>query len=351
MPESRTLIDCATDNPGSHLADADGRVRSAVHVPLSEIPVIDIRALGDERRSPRRREVAERLARACEDVGFFYVRGHGVPGGLVDAVFDAAHRFFRQPTEAKMRIRATREHYRGYLAMLARTYGQNNRGDYSEAFKMHLELAPDDPDVVAGKPLHQVNRWPENLPGFRSTLLAYFEAMHELQSRLLRAFALVLDAGEDFFEDKFTKPLTQLTLLHYPPQPASRPEDEFGLRPHTDTSAITVLAQDETGGLEVHHRSGTWIAAPCIPGTFLVNIGDMMQRWTNDRFVSTPHRVINRTGKARYSIPFFANPDYDAVVECVESCRGPGRPARYPPLHVGAYVYNRYTSQWRNEGS
>lgn len=350
MTEPQPLVDRDEKVPGSHLAEADGRLRTATRLPLSEIPVIDIHALGGDHAGDRR-EVAQRLGRACEEVGFFYVRRHGVPGHLVDAVFGAAREFFSLPTEAKMRILATREHYRGYVAMLARTYGKNNYGDYSEAFKMNIELTPDDRDLVAGKPLHQINRWPENLPGFRATLLRYFDAMHQLQARLLRAFAIVLDTDEDFFQDKFTKPLTQLTLLHYPPQPAGRPEDEFGLRPHTDTSAITILAQDETGGLDVYHRAGEWIAAPCIPGTFLVNIGDMLQRWTNDRFVSTPHRVINRTGKARYSIPFFANPDYDAVVECIASCTSANRPARYPPLHVGTYVYNRFTSQWRDEES
>ena len=350
MPEPQPLVDRDVEVPGSHLAEADGRPRAATRLPLSEIPIIDIHALRGADAGDRR-EVAERLGRACEEVGFFYVRGHGVPDDLIDAVFGAAREFFSLPTEAKKRILATRDHYRGYVEMLARTYGKNNHGDYSEAFKIQLELAPDDRDVVAGKPLHQLNKWPEALPGFRSMLLRYFEAMHQLQARLLRAFASSLDISEDFFQSKFTKPLTQLTLLHYPPQPASRPEDEFGLRPHTDTSAITILAQDGTGGLEVYHRAGGWIAAPPVPGTFLVNIGDMMQRWTNDRFVSTPHRVINRTGKARYSIPFFANPDYDAVVECVASCSGPNRPARYPPLHVGTYVYNRFTSQWRDEGS
>ena len=350
MPEPQPLVDRDAGVPGSDLAEADGRLRAATRLPLSEIPVIDIHALGGH-DAGELRNVADRLGRACEEVGFFYVRRHGVPEDLVDAVFGAARAFFSLPIEAKTRIPATREHYRGYMAMLARTYGKNGYGDYSEAFKMNIDLAPDDPDVVAGKPLHQLNKWPEDLPGFRETLLRYFDAMHALQARLLRAFALVLDTDEDFFQGKFTKPLTQLTLLHYPPQPADRPEDEFGLRPHTDTSAITILAQDETGGLDVYHRSGEWIAAPCIPGTFLVNIGDMMQRWTNDRFVSTPHRVINRTGRARYSIPFFANPDYDAVVECVPSCASADRPARYPPLHVGSYVYNRFTSQWRDEGS
>ena len=181
---------------------------------------------------------------------------------------------------------------------------------------------------------------------FAVRVLDYFDEMTRLSHALLRAFALALDLEEEYFLVSFRKPQTQLSLLHYPPQPPAAPEDEYGIRPHADATAFTILYQDEVGGLQVQGVNGGWIAAPPISGTYVINIGDMMARWTNDRFASTKHRVFNRSGRERYSLPFFGIPDYDAVVACLPTCQGAGNPAKYEPLSVGDFIKRKNSSDW-----
>lgn len=313
------------------------------HATLTRIPVIEIAALRQGTPAAQEAAAAE-IGAACREIGFFYVTDHGVPEAKIEAVRDAARAFFALPREQLLAIEATREHYRGYLPMGARAY--SGRADLIHAFKMQMELPPDDPDILAGKPLHMPNKWPAGLPGFRETLVDYYGEMDALSHAIMRGFALALGQEAEFFRAFFQKPLTQLSLLHYPPQPPDAPEDQFGIRPHTDTSAFTILATDPVGGLQVRPVGQDWIAAPHIPGTYLINIGDMMARWTNDEFTSTPHRVINSTGRERISVPYFANPDYDAVVTCLPQCQGPDRPPRYPPQHVGRFIFDRFTAGW-----
>jgi isopenicillin N synthase-like dioxygenase len=317
---------------------------------LKRIPLIDF----DPFRSGTavgKQAVAQAIREACEQVGFFYLGNHGVAQAKIGAVFEAARRFFALPEERKMdpRLRVTPQRMRGYQALFARHYANTDAPDVNEAFKYQHEYPGDDPDIIAGNRFHQTNQWPEDLPGFRDTLLDYFAEMESLSQRVLRAFALALELEEDWFLSFYRKPLTQVSLLHYPPQPAQAPERQYGIRPHADSTAFTVLAQDEVGGLQVEGRDG-WIDAPPIAGTYVINIGDMMARWTNDRFKSTPHRVINLTGRERYSVPFFAIPDFDAVVACLPSCRGPDNPAKYPPLHVGESITRKFATDWRRDG-
>jgi isopenicillin N synthase-like dioxygenase len=294
-------------------------------------------------KSNERASIAFQIGAACEDVGFFYIVNHGVAADLIDRMFGQARSFFAQPLDKKMAIPVTRDHYRGYVASRALGRGQYGKPDLFEGFKMQLDLGPDDPDVRAGKPLHQPNKWPADLPVFRATANEYWDAMMGLSNQLLRAFALALGEDESAFLPFFRKPLAQLSLLHYVPEPDDAVESRFGINPHRDTGAFTILTQDNTGGLEVGRRAGGWIPAPSVDGAYLINIGDMIQRWTNDRFVSTPHRVINPARRDRMSIPFFANADFDAVVTCLPSCIEPGKPARYPPLDVGEFMVHRYS--------
>jgi isopenicillin N synthase-like dioxygenase len=313
------------------------------------VPVIDFGAFVDGSAAARR-ETAQAIRDACEQVGFLYLANHGVPQSSLDAVFDAARTFFALPSERKAdpRIRITPPRTRGYQALFARRYANTDAPDVNEAFKYQHEYPADDPDIVAGNRFHQPNRWPEGLPAWRETLLDYFAEMERLSDRLLRAFALALDLEEEFLLGSYRKPLTQVSLLHYPPQPPQAPERQYGIRPHADATAFTVLAQDNVGGLQVESGGG-WIEVPPIVGTYVINIGDMMARWTNDRFKSTPHRVLNLSGRERYSVPFFAIPDFDAVVECLPSCKGPGNPAKYPPLHVGEAITRKFATDWRRE--
>jgi isopenicillin N synthase-like dioxygenase len=315
-------------------------------MPETAIPIVDLTPFRTGNAATKR-EAAKRVTEICEGAGFFYLSGHGVPPAMLSRIVDEARRFFALPLEQRQRIPATVDHYRGFMQTGARTYGPKGRSDLMEAFKMQMELPPDDPDLLAGKPLHQANKWPAGLPEWREALLDYYAEMDRVTHELLRVFALALDLEEDYFAPFFQKPLTQLSLLHYPPQPADTPEDQFGIRPHTDTSAFTLLLQDDAGGLQVRPVGQDWIDAVPIPGTYVVNIGNMMARWSNDRFISTPHRVINRSGRERFSVPFFANPDYDVVVECLPTCQSPANPARYEPLAVGPYMLERFTSNWK----
>ncbi len=208
-----------------------------------------------------------------------------------------------------------------------------------EAFNVGLELAPDDPELMAGNPFRARNAWP-NLPNFRETLLAYYAACAALGARLHRAFAQDLGLRPDFFADKFDSPMATLRLLRYPapPQDSSL---RIGAGAHTDYGNLTLLATDDVGGLEVRTRAGQWTAAPVVPGAFVVNIGDCLMRWTNDVYVSTPHRVVNRSAKERYSIAFFYDPNPDAMVETIPACVPQGELRRYPPILAADYLKQR----------
>jgi isopenicillin N synthase-like dioxygenase len=311
---------------------------AAKRVPFSSVPVIDLGPLRGTDAAAKRSTAAE-IGRACEDIGFLYIADHGVPQALIDAIFAEARRYFALPLAAKMRNHIKKSpHYRGYFPLKEEKTDVTAMGDLKEGFDLMRELGPDDLDVRAGKPLHGPNQWPGGLPGFRDTVLAYYAAMEHLAKTLLRGMALSLDLDEHWFADKTRKPLAYLRLLHYPPQAGQIDEREIGCGAHSDYGCLTILAQDAVGGLQLRNSAGQWIEAPPIPGAFVINLGDQMARWTNERFQATPHRVINRTGRERYSIPFFFDPDYDAVVECLPTCRGPGNPPKHKPITGGEHL-------------
>ena len=184
-----------------------------------------------------------------------------------------------------------------------------------EAFQIHPELPADDPRVLAGKKLHGTNPWPSAMPDLKPRMMRYYVQMWDLAQELLRLFAIGLDLPEDIFMKFFHEPMLMLRLLHYPPQNPQEITDHIGTRAHTDSGAFTILAQDDTGGLEVCNVDGEWIGVPPIEGSFVINIGEMMKVWTDGTFAATPHRVINRYGRERYSVPFFVTSDYDAIIE------------------------------------
>ena len=308
---------------------------------FTEIPLIDIAALRTGGRDGVD-EVAARIVEACETAGFFYVAGHGVSEPTIAGIFAAADWFFGAPQTLRDALDVkTSPNFRGYVPM--GIVGPMKPRRMLEAFQIMLDLPPDDPDVRAGNVMAGPNRWPDSAEAFRAAMEAYFAAMMELMGLLLSAFARGLGLPDEFFSAHFLKPLTQLRLLHYPPQPPD--SDAEGVEAHTDTGAFTILLQDDVGGLEVRTRAGNWIAAQPIPGALVINIADMMQRWTNGRFVSTPHRVRNRTGRDRISVPFFANPDYGAVITPLAGS-GRGAEARYAPLACGPYVEAAYRAAW-----
>jgi len=282
---------------------------------MSSVAVLDLAQL----RHPDlavRRDLGRRLVDVCRTVGFFYIVNHGVSSVLTDRMFDLARTFFDLPPEQKAALSmANSKHWRGYLPMQQLGNDPGLKGNELESFHVWQEHAADDPDVLAGKPLHGITPWPEAMPGMREEVLAYVAGVTRLARDLVAIAALGLDLPEATFLRFFDKPMALLRLLHYPPQsPSSLENGRFGTRPHTDNGAFTLLAQDDTGGLEIRGESGEWIGVPPIPGSFVVNLGEAMKVWTNGLLLATPHRVINRYGRERYSIPFFLNPSYDAVI-------------------------------------
>lgn len=321
---------------------------------FTDIPVIDFQALVDPAAgAAARMAVGDAVRDACTRVGFFYVRNHGVDPAAIEATYAAARDFFALPMDRKMQIHIRKStNHRGYVPLLEENTDPTARGDVHEAFDMALEVPADDPDVLAGKSMYGPNVWPE-LDGFRPAMEAYYAQMYGLGRRIFRGFALALGLAEDHFEPLIGKPMAQLRVLHYPSQDGPVDERQIGIGAHSDYECFTILNQQAgISALQVVNGAGEWIEAPPIPGTFIVNVGDQMARWTNDVFASTVHRAINRSGRERYSIPFFFGPDYDTPIEVLETCVTPARPARYPTVTSGAYILSRFdeTFSYRKAG-
>jgi isopenicillin N synthase-like dioxygenase len=300
---------------------------------MEGLPVIDLADFSGEGFERRARQIAE----ACRSIGFFFVVNHGVPLALMDAAFAASRAYFAEAAATKAELAIERiGGNRGYSGLRHEALDPKRGADWKEAFNIGLELRADDPELLAGKPFRVLNAWPAT-PGFRGAVLGYFDACTDLALRLHRAFAFDLGLPLDFFADKFSKPMTTLRLLHYP----TTPPGDIGAGEHTDYGNITLLATDDVGGLEVKTRAGDWIVAPPMPGAFVVNIGDCLMRWTEDIYVSNPHRVVNASGRERYSIAFFFDPNPEALVETIPSCLPAGAAAKYPPILAADYLKMR----------
>ena len=291
------------------------------------IPLLDWR---DNAADPE--GFANRLGRVCRDTGFFLLEGHGISDDLIADTFAAADAFFALPASEKapLDIRRTNQN-RGWTP-----HGSENLDDTSdqvdrkEAFNIGLDLAPDDPRILAGEPFRAVNQWPD-LPNFRETTLAYFDACLALGRALHEPIARDLGLAPDHFAPSFRAPLATLRLLHYPAG-----TEGIGAGAHTDYGSLTLLMTDGEGGLQVRPRGGEWTDVPHVPGAFVVNIADCLMRWTNDIYVSTPHRVMPPKN-VRRSLAFFLDPDPDAVIEALP---GTGEP-KYPPVTGADYLRSR----------
>jgi isopenicillin N synthase-like dioxygenase len=304
----------------------------------SVLPVIDLGGLPDDEAAEV--TIGRQLDEAFRGAGFCYFSNTGIDPTLVEAVFDASRRFHALPMPAKRAI-ATNSFHRGYIApksslIETSSVARVTRPNDSDSFMLMHEVPPDDPRF--GTFLNGPNQWPCGLADFREPVRAYDRVMHDFCRRLLRPIARALDLPPDAFRRYFKQPTTFLRLLHYPPQGVDAPDDAFGSAPHTDFGFITILAQDDVGGLEVRPRGGDWIAAPPIPGTFVVNVADMLARWTNDRWRSTPHRVKSLSGVDRFSCPYFFDMDLDCTVACLEKCHSPDNPPRHDPVRYADYV-------------
>lgn len=314
-------------------------------VSFDKIPVIDLEPMfsGD---ADAKEKLAEDLRKACTEVGFLYIKNHHFPAEVLAATFAAAEAYFALPDAVKMKNHVSKsKNNRGYAAMLEENTDPTARGDLHESYDIALDVPADDPDVLAGKVLYGPNQWPEDAPALRTALERYHAEMLTLSGHLLHAFALALGLEETYFDQMVDKPLATLRVLHYPPQFGEIDDRQIGIGAHSDYECFTILAQqDGISALQVLNASGEWIAADPVPGCFVVNVGDQMARWTNDLFASTVHRAINRSGRERYSIPFFFGPNYDTVVEALPSCVDEGHPAKYPPVTSGDYINGRFAA-------
>ncbi|MGI9317697.1 MAG: isopenicillin N synthase family dioxygenase [bacterium] len=301
-----------------------------------QIPVIDIETLFSDH--PDYAGVGAALKQAAEVVGFFYVRGHCIQPKLVESTFELSKQFFALPQQQKLSVRAEGYH-RGLLPLGdAKMEGQAN-SDLKESFIWGVDFDHDNPEFAAGNELMPPNRWPAFLPEMRNTLGEYMRAAHDCGIQLLRAIAASLEIERDYFVGRFERPISRGSLIHYPPQPPTMGKDQFGVSPHTDYGTMTLLAQDSTGGLRVKGVEGNWLTAHPIEGTIVVNVGDLLARWSNDRFRSTPHSVVNASGKERYSIAIALDPDWDTLIRPVVT---EGESSHYGDVLCGDYIRGRF---------
>jgi isopenicillin N synthase-like dioxygenase len=298
------------------------------------IPILDLGPyLGGEPGADRR--LAAELRRACEEIGFYFITNHGVPQRLIDAAFAETARFHAQALADKMAL-LINDHMIGYLPVgystfRSSTVNRNTKHDLNEALFVRRDRTQDDPDVVSGKRWRGLNQWPAALPGFRETMVEYFRTMEALGQKLLPLYALALDLPRDYFLPLFDGAHINLRLSHYPANAAAE-DNQFGIAPHADAGFLTMLPQSEVPGLEIRTNSGKWLAAPSLPGSYLVNTGDTLNRWTNGRFLSTPHRASNNSARERYAMPFFYDPNTDTMIECLPTCCGPDNPPQFEPI-------------------
>jgi isopenicillin N synthase-like dioxygenase len=313
------------------------------------IPVIDLGPyLAGEAGALDR--AAEQLRFALTEIGFYFIVNHGVPSALVRDVFREVARFHAQPLDRKLALKLDK-HNVGYLPMKGDTLRTSvvqtvTKANVSEAFFVARDLGLDHPDVVADRRFRSANQWPADLPGFRDTIVAYCDTLELLVQKLVRLYARALDLPARYFDTAFQDFQYKLRATHYPHQDVW-PEDEFGIAPHTDTSFLTLLAPNEVPGLSIRTQSGAWIEPPVLPDAFMVNGGQLLLRWTNDRFLATPHRAVNRSGRERYALAFFCDANIDWPIAAVPSCVGPDKPPRYETTYYTDYMI-RYQSRTYN---
>lgn len=310
---------------------------------MDSVPTIDIRAEG----------AAEQVHRAVRDVGFLIITGHGVSAEIIAAMRRAASDFFALPQPAKDALyQREGKLNRGYTPFESEfngsTYTDNAPPDLREGFIYGPFELPNDPYYTAPDAgfAYQDNIWPDARPDIATALRDYYRALEELNRELLEVFAAALDLTPGFFQDKFDRHASTVRLLHYPAPSAPPAEGQLRCGAHTDFGSHTIiLADDAPGGLQVRLRDGTWVDVAPPPDSFVVNIGDLMMTWTNDVWLSNLHRVANPPsgGGERFSIAFFCHPNYDALIECIETCRGPDEPPRHQPVRAGEYRLRQVT--------
>lgn len=289
-------------------------------------------------------QIAEQVYHACHEVGFMYLVDHGISKHLIEQAFSESRHFFDLPLDVKQQYAwANASDNRGYIGIGTEQLESERPADWKEAFSIRQEVTS---QQMASQscPGSFLNKWLADKPEFRQTMLEFYDACSQLAGEVLQAFAMSLKLPEQFFVERHGQNYT-LRLLHYPPALNMQPE-QIRAGAHSDYGSITLLFQDDVGGLEILGSNGKWLAAPCIPDAILVNIGDLMQRWTNHTFRSTLHRVVTPedTQSSRYSIVFFCHPNPETEVACIENIIEniqDAQPALYPPILAGDYILNK----------
>lgn len=314
------------------------------------VPVIDIAPFLAGAAEDKARVAAE-LDAACRDIGFLVIAGHSVPESQTEEMQRVTRAFFDLSYWEKLRIKMPPDRYRGFMAVGSEdvAYSMDEDKDIAPDWRECLVSGPSD---HAYDPYHYgpdgwrffaANFWPDNPPEMRALWQAYYKEMERLAGDLMRIFAVALGLDEHFFADKIDRHITNFTASYYPPQPTAPAEGQLRCGPHSDYGSLTIVSSDTpVGGLQVCGKDGAWSDVPSIPGTFTINLGDLMAEWTNDRWRSTLHRVVNppRTGadSTRLSLLFFHQPNYDAVIECLPTCTDAANPPRYERITSGDHV-------------
>lgn len=307
-------------------------------VPLqafSEIPLVDFAGFLD---GSDRAGVAQAIGRAARDVGFLYVTNHGVPQLLLEQTMAWGRRFFALPQQEKQRLYRTADGgFRGYRGPFGQNYDPKRQLSYNENYFLWSDPPAGHRLADQALPLAKPNLWPEALPGMRRDVEAYIEAALSFARQLMQAFALALNLPTGAFEPIIDAPLGTLSFNHYPRHSGRIGHEVLGISEHSDYGLVTLLAQDQVPGLQVKNADGHWVGAPPLPGSFVINLGQQMERLTNGLFKATAHRVVNASGSERYSLPFFLEPNWDAEISVLETCQSPEHPPAYEPVLAGPY--------------
>jgi isopenicillin N synthase-like dioxygenase len=324
-------------------------------VPALTVPVIDLQPWFSG--TPEGKStVAKAVEAACRDIGFLVITRHQIPEELIRRVSDASRQFFALPLEAKRKVDRPREDaVRGYSAVgeegLSYSLEEAAPGDLKESFSIGPTDVPQDEyhRGLAAGPHFEPNSWPD-IPGFREAYTDYFAAMSALARSLMCIFAAALELPETFFDDKIDKHISMFRVLSYPPQNEAPLPGQMRAGAHSDYGSLTIVLPDGPG-LQVFNKAGQWVDVPQVEGSFVVNIADLMMQWTNDTWVSTLHRVSNppfddaKRNTRRQSLVFFHQPNYDAMIECLESCLAPGETPKFAPISSGDHLKSKFVKQ------
>tara|TARA_B100000029_G_C17571720_1_gene956829 strand:- start:1439 stop:2419 length:981 start_codon:yes stop_codon:yes gene_type:complete len=320
---------------------------TALNPSFKEIPIIDISPLLNPYAGKNAiSQTAQEIGNACKNIGFFYIKNHQIPNDHLDRVIQSMTGFFDLPENEKMKIHINQSKiFRGYTPLGKEL--TNGKYDWHECIDFGLDLSPDHPDVISGKQLMGPNQWPEKPVKFKKVIEKHWNLMIVLGRRITEGLALSLGLERNYFSPFMSKSHSFLRILNYPPYERDRGEKVGdGIGAHIDYGFLTMLLQDEVGGLEVKNADNEWVKAPKIPGTFIINIGHMIQRWTNDHYKATVHRVIPPNDAMRVSLPFFFEPNFDTIVVPLEKFCSDKNPAKYEPFHFGDYVEKTFTTSY-----